>query len=91
MYTWVTKEFASNVVYANETKGHLLLLVSELDENVDPACTYQVVNALNKAGKDYEFMAVPGIGHGTIERLSIVPLQNKISRSWKDWLQSTGK
>lgn len=85
-------EAASNVVHANETKGQLLLLVAELDRNVDPSSTYQVVNALNKAGKDYEFLAVPGAGHAVMNLLdSNVPLQNKITRFWKNWLESTGK
>jgi hypothetical protein len=31
---------------------------------VDPATTLQVCNALIKANKDYEFLMVPGAGHG---------------------------
>ena len=82
---------ASNVVHANETKGQLLLLVGELDDNVDPSNTYQVVNALNKAGKDYEFLAVPGAGHTVLLDFENVPLQNKVKRFWKNWLESTGQ
>ena len=33
----------------------LMLLVEELDKNVDPASTLQVVDALVRAGKDFEF------------------------------------
>ena len=40
------------------------LIVGELDRNVDPASTMQVVNALIKADKDFEFLVFPGAGHG---------------------------
>ena len=45
-------------------KGKLLLLVPEMDTNVDPASTMQVVNALIRANKDFELVVVPGAGHG---------------------------
>ena len=47
-------------------QGSLLLLVGEMDRNVDPASTMQVVNALIKANKDFEMLVVPGVGHGTL-------------------------
>jgi dipeptidyl-peptidase 4 len=34
---------------------------------VDPASTYQVVSALQKAGKTFEFMPMIGAGHGAAE------------------------
>ena len=58
-------EESSNVVNAHKLEGKLLLTVGELDNNVDPASTLQVVNALIKAGKDFEFMMFPGQGHGS--------------------------
>src|SRR5207253_5395703 len=54
----------SNVTLAPRLKGRLLLMVGELDNNVDPASTMQVVNALIKANKDFELLVVPGAGHG---------------------------
>jgi dipeptidyl-peptidase-4 len=57
---------SSNVVDAHKLQGKLLLMVGEMDTNVDPASTMQVVNALIKAGKDFEFLDVPGAGHGII-------------------------
>ena len=54
----------SNVTLAKNLQGKLLLMVGEMDRNVDPASTMQVCNALIKAGKDYEFLVVPGAGHG---------------------------
>ena len=53
----------SNVTNAYKLKGKLLLFVGELDQNVDPASTLQVVDALIKANKDFEMLMVPGMGH----------------------------
>ncbi len=54
----------SNVTQAKNLKGKLFLIVGELDRNVDPASTMQVVNALIKANKDFDLLVVPGAGHG---------------------------
>jgi dipeptidyl aminopeptidase/acylaminoacyl peptidase len=54
----------SNVTLAHKLQGKLLLTVGELDHNVDPASTMQVVNALIKADKDFEFVIIPGADHG---------------------------
>ncbi|MCK9323865.1 MAG: S9 family peptidase [Bacteroidales bacterium] len=56
-------EKSSNVVNAKNLKGKLFLIVGEMDKNVDPASTFQVVDALIKAGKDFELLVVPGMGH----------------------------
>ena len=53
----------SNVTLAPRLQGKLLLIVGELDDNVDPASTMQVVNALVKADKDFELLVIPGAGH----------------------------
>ena len=55
---------SSNVVNAHKLQGKLLLFVGELDRNVDPASTMQVVNALIKADKDFDLVVFPGAGHG---------------------------
>ena len=57
-------ELSSNVLQAHRMKGKLLLIVGEKDENVDPASTMQVVDALIRADKDFELLVVPGAGHG---------------------------
>lgn len=54
----------SNVTQAHNLAGKLLLIVGELDNNVDPASTMQVVDALVRADKDFELLVVPGAGHG---------------------------
>ena len=53
----------SNVVNAHRLKGKLLLTVGELDTNVDPASTMQVVDALVKAHKVFDLLVLPGQGH----------------------------
>jgi dipeptidyl aminopeptidase/acylaminoacyl peptidase len=55
---------ASNVDNAHRLQGKLLLVVPEMDTNVDPASTFQVVNALIKADKKFDLLFVPGGGHG---------------------------
>ena len=54
----------SNITNAYKLEGDLLLIVGEADENVPPESTYRVVDALIKAGKNFDFLAVPGMGHG---------------------------
>jgi dipeptidyl-peptidase 4 len=60
-------EEQSNVTQAHRLRGKLLLIVGEMDENVDPASTMQLVNALIKADKDFELLVMPGRGHGAAE------------------------
>jgi dipeptidyl-peptidase 4 len=55
---------SSNVNDAHKLQGKLLLMVGEMDTNVDPATTMQVVNQLIKADKDFELLYMPGAGHG---------------------------
>ncbi len=58
---------SSNVDQAHRMQGDLLLVVGELDRNVDPASTMQVVDALIRADKDFELLVMPGAGHGAAE------------------------
>lgn len=54
---------SSNVDNAHKLQGKLLLILGELDTNVDPASTMQVVNALIKADKVFDLLVIPGAGH----------------------------
>lgn len=54
---------SSNVDNAYRLKGNLLLSVGEMDPNVDPASTMQVVGALIKANKTFDLIVLPGQGH----------------------------
>ena len=53
----------SNVENAHRLERPLMLVVGELDDNVDPASTMQVVAALERAGKDFDLVVVPGAHH----------------------------
>lgn len=61
----VGKHYAesSNVVNAHLLEGQLMLMLGELDNNVDPSSTLQVVNELIKHNKEFEFVMLPGAGH----------------------------
>lgn len=54
---------ASNVENAHLLRRPLMLVVGELDDNVDPASTMQVADALIKANKDFELVVLPGVNH----------------------------
>jgi dipeptidyl aminopeptidase/acylaminoacyl peptidase len=54
---------SSNVDNAAKLEGKLMLVVGEMDKNVDPASTMQVVNALIKANKTFDLLVIPGAGH----------------------------
>jgi hypothetical protein len=54
----------SNTENAYRLQGNLLLLVGEMDTNVDPSSTMQVVNALIKNKKTFDLLVIPGANHG---------------------------
>ena len=54
---------SSNVDHAAQLQGKLLLMVGELDTNVDPSSTLQVVSALLKANKNFDYLMLPGEEH----------------------------
>ena len=58
----------SNTENAWRLQGKLLLVVGERDRNVDPASTTQVVQALIRSHKDFDFLLIPGVGHGACEQ-----------------------
>jgi dipeptidyl aminopeptidase/acylaminoacyl peptidase len=54
----------SNIDNAYRLRGKLLLIVGEMDNNVPPESTMRLVDALVKAGKDFDLLVIPGAGHG---------------------------
>ena len=54
---------SSNVDNAWRLEGKLLLINGEMDDNVDPASTLQVVSELIKHNKDFEQLYIPGYSH----------------------------
>jgi dipeptidyl aminopeptidase/acylaminoacyl peptidase len=53
----------SNMENAHLLQGKLMLILGELDNNVDPSTTLQVVNELIKAKKEFEFLMLPNERH----------------------------
>lgn len=49
---------------ARNLKGHLMLSTGDIDNNVHPAGTTRVVNALIKANKRFDLLVLPGQRHG---------------------------
>lgn len=54
---------ASNVWMAPRLSRPLMLVVGELDDNVDPASTLQLAAALQRAGRDFDLVVLPGAHH----------------------------
>lgn len=53
----------ANKTYAANLKGKLLLIHGDMDDNVHPANTVQVVDALIKANRDFDLIMAPDFGH----------------------------
>ena len=54
----------ANQLYAKNLKGKLLLAHGMMDDNVPPTNTMLVIDALEKAGKDYDLIVFPNARHG---------------------------
>ena len=54
----------TNQELAKNLKGHLMLVHGDVDNNVHPANTIRVVNALIKANKRFDMLILPGQRHG---------------------------
>jgi dipeptidyl aminopeptidase/acylaminoacyl peptidase len=64
---------SSNVDNAYRLQGDLLLVVGEMDTNVDPSSTMQVVHQLIKHNKDFDLLVVPGANHGAAPAIGMPP------------------
>lgn len=53
----------SNITNAGKLQGALLLIVGEADNNVPPESTFRFASALIKAGKVFDLLVIPGMGH----------------------------
>jgi dipeptidyl-peptidase-4 len=57
---------AANAPLARNLRGKLLLIHGDMDDNVHPFLTMQVVDALIKANKDFDMLIVPNADHGVM-------------------------
>lgn len=55
---------ATNSQLARNLKGRLLLTTGDIDNNVHPAATYRMAEALIRANKRFDFFIFPGQRHG---------------------------
>lgn len=53
----------SAMTYAGNLKGRLILYYGTADNNVHPANTFQLVQALQRAGKSFELQVGPDLEH----------------------------
>jgi dipeptidyl-peptidase-4 len=62
----VSFEYAieKNSELAKNLKGHLMLVTGDVDNNVHPANTLRLADALIKANKRFDFLIIPGKRHG---------------------------
>jgi len=60
-------ESQANQLLAGNLEGKLLLMHGDMDDNVHPAMTIQVVNELIKANKDFDLIIAPDRAHGLNE------------------------
>ena len=54
----------TNPEIASRLKGHLMLVHGDIDDNVNPANTIRVANALIRANKRFDLLILPGQRHG---------------------------
>ncbi len=61
--TWDAK-IKTNPSLAKNLKGHILITHGSIDNNVHPGNSMRLVNELQKAGKRFTYMPIPGSRHG---------------------------
>jgi dipeptidyl aminopeptidase/acylaminoacyl peptidase len=75
----------SNIDHAANLKGHLQLVLGEMDSNVPVESTFRLVNALTQARRDFEFVFVPGADHGAASPVT----ERKLEDFFIRYLQGT--
>ncbi|MFT3787308.1 MAG: prolyl oligopeptidase family serine peptidase [Tepidisphaeraceae bacterium] len=66
----------SNIDNASRLKGRLQVVLGEMDDNVPVENTYRFIDALIRAHKEFEFVCVPGAGHGARSPITQRKLQD---------------
>lgn len=54
----------TNIELAKNLKGYLMLVTGDIDNNVHPANTFRMADALLRAGKNFDLVVLPGQRHG---------------------------
>ncbi len=58
---------SANKTYAANLRGHLMLMHGDMDDNVHPAMTVQLIDELIKANKTFDLVMAPNRAHGLNE------------------------
>ena len=66
-------EIETNSQLAKNLKGNLMLITGDIDNNVHPAGTYRLADALIKANKRFDMFVLPGVRH------SFQPVSNYVN------------
>lgn len=72
---------AANKTYVSNLKGKLFLIHGDMDDNVHPAHTIALVDALIKANKPFDMLILPDADHGLTQHPYI------IRRTWDYFVQ----
>ena len=72
----------ANQGYVKNLKGKLMLVHGTMDDNVPPSNSLLVVEALMKAGKDFDMIMVPNVHHGYGEQTPYI-----MRRRWDYFVQ----
>lgn len=75
---------SANKTYAANLRGKLLLMHGDMDDNVHPAMTIQVVDELIKANRSFDLIMAPNRAHGLNEAYFI-------RRRWDYFVEHLGK
>ncbi len=73
---------AANKSYVKNLKGKLFLIHGDMDDNVHPANTIQMVDALIKANKSFDLLIYPDRNHGITQEPYL------IRRTWDYFVQN---
>lgn len=66
-----TCRIPTNIEKASELKGRLMLITGDMDNNVHPAGTFRLADALIRNRKRFDMMVIPGADHGLGDRYYI--------------------
>jgi dipeptidyl-peptidase 4 len=73
---------ASVMTYATNLTGRLMIFYGTADNNVHPANSLQLIQALQKAGKSFEVQVGPDLGHTSVGRARMMEffIENLVMR-----------
>ena len=79
----------SNSTVADKLKRKLMIIAGDMDENVHPASSLDLVDKLIKANKDFELLMIPNADHTLVGHGYFIRKMLEFSRREPDWENST--